>query len=175
MGYYSDWKIGICASSEAKLNEVIYWMEFYVKCSPVAQDKKEVMEYILSCRTDIHRGADENNVTFGDGSKCYDPWDSVLGDIKDFVRNDDELDMGYARIGEQLDDVETWSKDYCYPNIVREIADFDFHAPQKKAMPATTSVAAQQSAPSKKKEEQCQMPGCGRMKDIGSKCWACGN
>ena len=46
-----------------------------------------------------------------------------------------------------------------------------------KSDPIWTKTTATHTQPkqSKKEEDVCPLPGCGKVKDKGEKCWACGN
>jgi hypothetical protein len=176
MGYRSDWQLGIISSTEDKLEEVRTWMIDYTADTANGEDERNIMQYII----DSERETEDTFVSFGDeGYKCYDPWDSVIQDIKCYVNTDDELDYGYARIGEELEDIETDCGDgNCMPSIVRSFDGFDRSNIACWTLPSKSDdeeevVEAEMEAPIEVETETCT--SCGKNKDVGYKCWWCGN
>lgn len=168
MGYRSEWKLAIAAADETVRDAMLKWMTDYatVEQQGISEEQRNVMDLIIS--SELERS--ETHLMFGDGStKCYDPWDSVISDIIEHADNDEELDVGYARIGEEYDDMETRGGSKCgvYPSIIRDIDGFDIEIPSKKSAMPTVASTVQRC------EEKC--PSCGRMKDAGQKCWWCGH
>lgn len=171
MGYRSEWQLAIAAADKAALDLVLGWMFDYSTMinASIPEEHRGIMAEILKCETE----RSDTHVMFGDNfTKCYPPWDSVVADIRDYTDANEELDMGYARIGEDYDDMETVQGDKynVTPQIIRTVDGFDITIPEKKSTAATTTVVAS-SQP--RQEEKCAT--CGRMKDVGHKCWCCGN
>jgi hypothetical protein len=166
VGYRSEWKLVIVAADINARDLVLRWMFDYSTMINVSipDSHRPMMETILQC--ELERTI--NHVMFGDNStKCYPPWDDVIADIREYVNMNPELDMGYARVGEDYDDIETECGDkyLVSAQIVRTVDGFDFEIPGK-AKPATAAPVA------KLQEEKCVC--CGKMKDVGQKCWWCG-
>ena len=166
MGYRSDWAIGIAAATEDKLDSVINWMTDYSTNPSVDVDLRSIMEFILHNQTN----KDDLNAGYSDAStKCNPPWDTVMLDLKAYIERDSELDMGYVRIGENYDDIETWSVNgYVDPIINRSIDGIDFcDIPKQESHQVAKAV---NNTPA---EEVCNH--CNKMKDVGKSCWWCGN
>jgi len=166
MGYRSEWKLVIVAADQNTLDLVSHWMLDYSTNASICQDQRSCMETIL--QHELER--DDTHAMFGDDyTKCYDPWDTVISNIQEYCNQNEELDMGYARVGEEYHDIETecGDKHLVSPQIIRTIDGFDFEIPQK-SQPISTVTAPV----TKLQEEKCT--SCGKMKDVGHKCWWCG-
>jgi len=165
MGYRSEWKLAIAAATKQKLNEMLKWMLDYSTNGNIDEESRDIMEFILGYEV----ARSDECVEFEESStKCYSPWDSVLQDIFEKCEEDPELDVAYARLGEEQDDNEIRQGDWTYVYIERRISDIDYGGvPEYKEEPVEAIFEDQQS-----QEEKC---GCGKMKDAGKPCWWCGH
>ncbi|KKL65414.1 hypothetical protein LCGC14_2155260 [marine sediment metagenome] len=163
MGYESEWKLAIVASTNTKLSEFIQWMEDYVNDTLKAFDARDCMQCILACEVARWKTAIEFG---GSGTECGAYWNSVIYDIRIRAKGDKELDSAYARTGEDFDDNDLRHGDHTSVYIHRRISGFDYTgiAPIKKQVNAI-------SEDQQPEEEKC---GCGKMKDVDKSCWWCG-
>ena len=164
MGYRSEWKLAISATTNTKLLEFIQWMSDYEKDASKSVSAADCMRWILFNEVD----RSNTTVEFEDQStKCSFDWDSVISDIIDRADNDEELDSAYARIGEECDDNDVRQGDYTYVYINRSISDIGYcDIPEGKEQ--VVAIYEDQ----KPQEEKCD---CGKMKDVGMSCWWCGD
>ena len=179
MGYRSDWQLTLAASDDKVLATALQWMVDYAtqRLGPnpnISDDERAVMSEILSLALPSNS---PTYTIFADGcTKCYPPWDKVIRDIHDYVDQNPELDFDYVRVGEEYNDVETeYGKGYISTGVTRTIEE-----PSISSIPRATPMSSPLSPVqltgfkilTPKQEEQCQ---CGKMKDVGIKCWWCGN
>jgi len=161
MGYRSEWKLAILASSNQKLLAIIKWMEDYKNNQTKTQDTRNIMECIL----DSELNREDTTIEFGDiSTKCYDPWDYVIDEILMHINADKDLDMAYSRIGEDDADSDNkyGDKGLVMLGIQRMILGPDFGEFEEDDIIINTN----------QNQEVCT--NCGRTKDINQQCWWCG-
>ena len=107
MGYRSEWKlaIGKAENAERKIEDLLTWMKYMVefgnKDASGFYSEQSTFETIYTSKEE----QTEHYITFSDDwTKCYDPWDAVLGKITNKAE-ELGLDWAYVRIGEETDDV----------------------------------------------------------------------
>ena len=171
MGYYSEWQLTICATDQNTMNDMLKWMHDYANVVQpfITPEQRNVMLTILAR---AHTNSFASTIFCDSQTKCYDPWSDVIEDIRTYVEQSTDLDFDYVRLGEDSDDIETITgKGYIVSGVKRVI-----YPPQISVMPVvrnTQTVSASITVQAIVAEEKC--PTCKRMKDVGDKCWCCGN
>ena len=177
MGYYSDWQLTIAAVDFQTLGTLVNWMFDYsngVLDPNLSSDERAVMKEILNS---VKVQGTDPYVVFGhDSTKCDTTWSTVIDDIRKCVFNNSALDFEYVRIGEDYDDIEAVTgQGHIETGVTRTIEPPLIDAGFMSVPITTVSIPAPvcTAPPPKPPEEQCSV--CKHMKDVGDKCWCCGN
>ena len=102
MSYRSVWTLAVGGKNATgtQFQELIAYMEYMAKLNKT--EDTELFEFILGCKCD---DTTPKLMVFNDKStKCYDPWDAVIGQITTKAEGIG-LDWAYACVGEDYADM----------------------------------------------------------------------
>lgn len=120
MGYHSQWQLCIKARSTESLNKLVEYLLLLPATAPFPH-RAEIADCVDCLLRNIdpdvpHTRGGYIQLVFGDdATKCYSPWGEVvrgLIELADRINAEtatpegNQVDVAYARIGEDMDDTE---------------------------------------------------------------------
>jgi len=115
MGYRSDWTIVFNTCGKAKAVKAT--LEQYIKANPPASESVLMAEMLQSAILDEN----DDVLELADSWWKLGAWDSLICTLNTLFGNDEEIDIGWARIGEDESDIESCSGSFTNVFVSRNI------------------------------------------------------
>jgi hypothetical protein len=154
-------------NTAGKADEVMDWLKDY---SGLGSPQSYLMDNLITFALNTHN-TDVIMFTGSDWEIKY--WYEMIYDLDEEFEQDSEVEIAFAVIGVDYDDITVRSTDNITPYVSRYI-----DVPIIDCVPSSKSCDKLEASNNDIKigkpiEEMC--PVCQRMKDVGSSCWWCGH